>query len=71
MERMAERGLRLRWLDKQSSRECLDKVYNLCIGRCGSVRSSVDDTRGQAGGHYRRLNRNVVSQYEEDNRKPL
>jgi hypothetical protein len=35
------------------------------------VRSSVDDTRGQAEGHYRRLNRNVVSRNEEDNREPL
>ena len=35
------------------------------------VRSSVDYTRGQAEGHYRRLNRNVVSRNEEDNREPL
>lgn len=35
------------------------------------VRSSVDYTRGQAEGHYRRLNRNVVSRNDEDNREPL
>ncbi|ESS10812.1 MAG: hypothetical protein A07HR60_02833 [uncultured archaeon A07HR60] len=35
------------------------------------VRSSVDYTRGQAEGHDRRLNRNVVSRNEEDNREPL
>jgi len=35
------------------------------------VRSSVDYTRGQAEGHYRRLNRNVVSRNSEDNRTPL
>lgn len=35
------------------------------------VRSSVDYTRGQAEGHYRRINRNVVSRNEEDNRTPL
>jgi hypothetical protein len=35
------------------------------------VRSNVDYTRGQAEGHYRRLNRNVVSRNEEDNREPL
>jgi CRISPR/Cas system CSM-associated protein Csm3 (group 7 of RAMP superfamily) len=35
------------------------------------VRSSVDYTRGQAEGHYRRLNRNVVSRNQEDNREPL
>ena len=35
------------------------------------VRSSVDYTRGQAEGHYRRLNRNVVSRNPEDNREPL
>jgi hypothetical protein len=35
------------------------------------VRSSVDYTRGQAEGHYRRLNRNMVSRNEEDNREPL
>ncbi|MFD1586752.1 hypothetical protein ACFR9U_07145 [Halorientalis brevis] len=35
------------------------------------VRSSVDYTRGQAEGHYRRLNRNVVSRNEADNREPL
>lgn len=35
------------------------------------VRSTVDYTRGQAEGHYRRLNRNVVSRNEEDNRTPL
>ena len=35
------------------------------------VRSSVDYTRGQAEGHYRRLNRNVVSRNREDDRRPL
>jgi len=35
------------------------------------VRSSVDYTRGQAEGHYRRINRNVVSRNEEDNCEPL
>jgi hypothetical protein len=35
------------------------------------VRSSVDYTRGQAEGHYRRLNRNIVSRNKEDNREPL
>jgi len=35
------------------------------------VRSSVDYTRGQAEGHYRRLNRNVVSRNADDNREPL
>jgi hypothetical protein len=35
------------------------------------VRASVDYTRGQAEGHYRRLNRNVVSRNREDNREPL
>lgn len=35
------------------------------------VRSSVDYTRGQAEGHYRRLNRNVVSRNDDDNRQPL
>ena len=35
------------------------------------VRSSVDYTRGQAEGHYRRLNRNIVSRNEQDNREPL
>ena len=35
------------------------------------VRSSVDYTRGQAEGHYRRLNRNVVSRNDEDARQPL
>jgi len=35
------------------------------------VRSSVDYTRGQAEGHYRQLNRNVVSRNDEDNREPL
>ncbi len=35
------------------------------------VRSSVDYTRGQAEGHYRRINRNVVSRNQEDNREPL
>jgi hypothetical protein len=35
------------------------------------VRSSVDYTRGQAEGHYRRLNRNVVSRNRGDSREPL
>ena len=35
------------------------------------VRSTVDYTQGQAEGHYRRLNRNVVSRNKEDNREPL
>jgi len=35
------------------------------------VRSSVEYTRGQAEGHYRQINRNVVSRNEEDNRTPL
>jgi hypothetical protein len=35
------------------------------------VRNSVDYTRGQAEGHYRQLNRNVVSRNDEDNRTPL
>lgn len=35
------------------------------------VRDSVDYTRGQAEGHYRRLNRNVVSRSPEHNRQPL
>jgi hypothetical protein len=35
------------------------------------VRSSVEYTRGQAEGHYRRLNRNIVSRNETDNREPL
>lgn len=35
------------------------------------VRSKVDYERGQAEGHYRRLNRNVVSRNAEDHRIPL
>jgi hypothetical protein len=35
------------------------------------VRSSVDYTRGQAEGHYRRLNRNIVARNSADNRQPL
>lgn len=35
------------------------------------VRSNVDYTRGQAEGHYRRLNRNIVSRNSNDNREPL
>jgi hypothetical protein len=35
------------------------------------VRSSVDYTRGQAEGHYRRLNRNIVSRNRGDNREAL
>lgn len=34
-------------------------------------RSSIDYTRGQAEGHYRQINRNVVSRNEEDAREPL
>ncbi|MFC5973403.1 hypothetical protein ACFPYI_18900 [Halomarina salina] len=39
--------------------------------RFSPIRSSVDYTRGQAEGHYRRLNRNIVSRNREDNREPL
>ncbi len=35
------------------------------------IRSSVDYTRGQAEGHYRRLNRNIVSRNRADDREPL
>lgn len=35
------------------------------------VRDSVDYTRGQAEGHYRRLKRNVVSRSPKHNRQPL
>lgn len=35
------------------------------------VRSSVDYRRGQAEGHYRRLNRNIISRNRADNREPL
>ncbi|NHN60126.1 MULTISPECIES: hypothetical protein [Halorussus] len=35
------------------------------------VRSKVEYPRGQAEGHYRRLNRNVVSRNPTDNREPL
>lgn len=35
------------------------------------VRSNVDYTRGQAEGHYRRINRNIVSRNEKDGRDPL
>lgn len=35
------------------------------------VRSSVEYTRGQAEGHYRRLNRNAVSRNRADHRQPL
>jgi len=35
------------------------------------VRSKVDYTRGEAEGHYRRLNRNVVSRNRDDGREPL
>jgi hypothetical protein len=35
------------------------------------VRSQVDQDEGQAEGHYRQLNRNVVSRNEEDARTPL
>jgi len=34
-------------------------------------RSSIDYTRGQAEGHYRQINRNIVSRNEEDAREPL
>ena len=39
--------------------------------RFSPVRSSIDYTRGQAEGHYRRLNRNAVSRNAEDHREPL
>ena len=39
--------------------------------RFSPVRSSVDYTRGQAEGHYRRLTRTVVSRNETDARQPL
>ena len=42
-----------------------------CPIKFNLVRSSVDYTRGQAQGHYRRLNRNIVSRNDEDNREPL
>lgn len=35
------------------------------------VRSSVTYERGEAEGHYRRINRNIVSRNSEDNREPL
>jgi len=35
------------------------------------VRSSIDYARGQAEGHYRRINRNVVSRNAADSREPL
>lgn len=34
-------------------------------------RSSIDYTRGQAEGHYRQINRNIVSRNEDDAREPL
>lgn len=34
-------------------------------------RSGIDYTRGQAEGHYRQINRNIVSRNEEDAREPL
>lgn len=34
-------------------------------------RSSTDYHRGQAEGHYRQINRNIVSRNEEDGREPL
>lgn len=37
----------------------------------GPNRSSIDYTRGQAEGHYRQINRNVVSRNEDDGREPL
>ena len=39
--------------------------------RFSPVRSTVDYTRGQAEGHYRRLNRNVTSRNPDDDRQPL
>ncbi|ELY54931.1 hypothetical protein C491_17579 [Natronococcus amylolyticus DSM 10524] len=39
--------------------------------RFSPVRASVDYMRGQAEGHYRRLNRNVVSRNDADDREPL
>ena len=39
--------------------------------RFSPVRSSVEYTRGQAEGHYRRLNRSVVSRNAVDDREPL
>lgn len=39
--------------------------------RFSPVRSNVQYERGHAEGHYRRLNRNVVSRNPEDNREPL
>jgi hypothetical protein len=35
------------------------------------VRSNIDYTRGQAEGHYREINRNIVSRNEADQRIPL
>ena len=35
------------------------------------VRSSVNYERGEAEGHYRRINRNIVSRNPEDGREPL
>lgn len=49
---------------------CPGKVMRRPI-KFSPVRSSVDHTRGQAEGHYRRLNRNIVSRNEEDSREPL
>ncbi|AFO56539.1 MULTISPECIES: hypothetical protein [unclassified Natrinema] len=49
---------------------CPGKVMRRPI-KFSPVRSSVDYTRGQAEGHYRRLNRNIVSRNREDNREPL
>lgn len=37
----------------------------------GPNRSQIDYTRGQAEGHYRQINRNVVSRNESDAREPL
>lgn len=34
-------------------------------------RSSIDYTRGQAEGHYRQINRNIVSRNDDDAREPL
>lgn len=39
--------------------------------RFSPVRSNVDYTDGEAEGHYRRLNRNIVSRNPDDGREPL
>ena len=35
------------------------------------LRSQIDYSRGQAEGHYRRINRNITSRNEDDHRRPL